>query len=113
MAATNTIVDQNYTALSCQFLANEGYTAHQMSNFFPPASVIDPRLRGDRRPGRDRKLTLERELELVRDYQQGVKLRVMMVAFGLSKKGIYDVLGRHGIERGRKTKGPAAFADGP
>lgn len=84
-----------------------------MSNFFPSAPTIDPRLRGDRRPGRDRKLSLERELDLVRDYQQGVKLRLMMETFGMSKKGIYDVLGRHGIERGRKTKEPAAIADGP
>jgi hypothetical protein len=69
---------------------------------------IDPRLTGGRRTGPDRKLSLQREVELIADYQNGVKLKVMETKYTLSKTGIYDVLERHGIETGgRKGVAPA------
>src|SRR5688500_2231210 len=60
-------------------------------------SAIDPRLNGGRRQGPDRKLTPERELSLVEDYRSGMKIRLMQERYGLSKKGVYDILKRQGV----------------
>lgn len=75
-----------------------------LSTSGPAVDPRDPRSLGIRRKGPDRKLTLDRETELVRDYCAGVKLEEMRAKYGLSKRGMYDVLERHGIARGRNRK---------
>lgn len=71
-------------------------------------SAIDPRLAGQRRPGPDRKLDPIKELELVSDYRAGMKLAAMQAKHGLSKRGIYDVLERHGVPRDGRISPPSS-----
>ena len=75
-------------------------------------SAIDPRLNGGRRQGPDRKLTPLGEQKLLDDYRRGVKLLQMQSIFGLSKKGIYDILKRHGVPTTLR-KPPASESPSP
>ena len=58
---------------------------------------IDKRLLGRKRPGPARKLTPVGEAKLLCDYCRGTKLLRIQTDSGLSKKGVYDVLRRHGV----------------
>lgn len=58
----------------------------------------DPRLTGKRRTGPDRKKTPEQELEVVRDYRSGMKLREIEAKHAIGKWTVYAILRRHGIE---------------
>lgn len=79
--------------------------------------VPDPRSNGLRRVGADRKLSKDKEAEVVAAFIRGDKLRVIENAFDITKPTIYAILDRHGVQRTRKnapgTHDPQGLASTP
>lgn len=64
--------------------------------------VDDPRSNGQRRVGADRKLTKDKEDEVVAAFVRGDKLRIIADAFDITKPTIYAILDRNGVQRARR-----------